>query len=338
MKKWTALILSLLLTLGCTAAAADATAPQTEEATILADRVPAILTILSRGDTVNVVGEYEEDHYVIETESGYGLVEKILLSLPDDAPYKAWTGYCKGNGNLYDNYRLCGKPVKVLSTNVSIEVLDELEDGCCVVKAGDRTGFMELKDISKNPIQTYSGGAPAGGSDGGEISLSRSEGIITGSVVLLNGITWEKTVTGEATVKADGTEVVLQYFNREDIVQILPEPDEEWEGCVTVLVEDVYAHVPASLLLKAGEEPYEAWDGYAKKDTAFYNNFHLQGEGKALSTNTEIHVIADLETCYLVVVNDEFGYVEKTMVSQTKIVIYTEPAQSGGKEWSDPVL
>lgn len=353
MKKWTALFLSLLLTLGCTAAAAG---EATEEATILADKVPAVVELLARGDTVNVVGEFDEDHYVIETEAGFGLVEKILLSMPDDTPYEAWTGYCKGNGNLYDNYRLCGKPVKVLSTNVSIEVLDELEDGCCVVKAGDRTGFMNLKDISKSPIQTYSydysgggggGGAPAGGNDGGEISLSRSEGIVTGGIVLLSNITWEATVTGEATVKADGTEVVLCYFDREDTVQILPEPDEEWEGYVTVLVEEVHAHVQASLLRKAVEEPYEAWDGFAKKDTAFYDNFYLQGKGKTLSTNTEIHVVADLQTCYLVTVNDEFGYVEKTMVSQTKIVTYTEPWQSGGggggsssggQEWSDPVL
>ena len=126
MKKWTALFLSLLLILGCTAAAAG---EGTEEATILADKVPAVAELLARGDTVNVVGEFDEDHYVIEREAGFGLVEKMLLSMADAPAYEAWTGYSRNNRNLYDNYHLWGEPVQVLGTNVKVEVLDEL-DGC----------------------------------------------------------------------------------------------------------------------------------------------------------------------------------------------------------------
>ena len=40
--------------------------PQTEEGIILADHVPAILAIFSRGDTLDVVGEYDENHYVVQ--------------------------------------------------------------------------------------------------------------------------------------------------------------------------------------------------------------------------------------------------------------------------------
>ena len=337
MKKWTALFLSLLVILGCTAAAAG---EGTEEATILADKVPAVVELLARGDTVNVVGEFDEDHYVIEMEAGFGLVEKMLLSMADDPAYEAWTGYSRGSRNLYDNYHLWGEPVQVLGTNVKVEVLDEL-DGCCVVKWDDVTGFMKMDDISRYPIQSGGGGgggAPAGGNDGGEISLSRSEGIITGGIVLLNGITWEATVTGEATVKADGAEVVLCYFDREDTVQILPEPDEEWEGYVTVLVDGSYAHVKSALLLPEREEPYEAWDGYAKKDARLYDNFCLRGEGETLNTNTAVHVVADLEICYLVTVKGEFGYMAKDLVSPTQTATYSAPAGGGGQEWSDPVL
>lgn len=335
MKKWTALFLSLLLTLGCTAAAAG---EGTEEATILADKVPAVVELLARGDTVNVVGEFDEDHYVIEMEAGFGLVEKMLLSIADDPAYEAWTGYSRNNRNLYDNYHLWGEPVQVLGTNVKVEVLDEL-DGCCVVKWDDVTGFMKTDDISRYLIQSGGGGGggPAAGNDGGEISLSRSEGIVTGGIVLLSGITWEATVSGEARVKADGTEVVLCYFDRENTVQVLPEPDEEWEGYVTVLVDGSYAHVKSALLLLAGEEPYEAWDGYAKKDARIFDNFCLRGEGEALNTNTAVHVVADLEICYLVTVKDEFGYMAKDLVSSTQIATYSAPA-GGGQEWSDPVL
>ncbi|MGM9549228.1 MAG: hypothetical protein ACI3V5_05230 [Faecousia sp.] len=381
------LCLVLLLTAGCakqepvvtteattqpTTVPAETTAPpteplpQTEEATILADHVPAILSILSRGDTVDVVGEYDEEHYVIKTKLGYGLVEKSLLSMPDDEAYEAWTGYSRWNRNVYDNYRLSGTPVQVLKTNTKIEVLDDL-GGCCAVKVEDVTGFMKLEDISKYPIRSQSSsggdggsgggsgggggssGGGGGGQDGGDISLR-----FNGGIVLLSAITQEGSVTGQATVRADGTEVVLGYFDRDETAQVVVESGfaEEWEGYATVMMDDLYAHVPETLIQRKGEEAYAQWDGFAKYNTMFYDNFYLQGEGKRLNTNTAIHVVADLDTCYLVTVDESFGYVAKTMVSEKKIVTKKAPVESGGggggssgsggggggQEWSDPVL
>ena len=306
--------------------------PQTEEATILADHVPAILSILSRGDTVDVVGEYDEEHYVIKTELGYGLVEKQLLAMPGAEAYEAWTGYSRWNRNVYDNYRLSGTPIQVLKTNTKIEVLDDL-GGCCVVKVEDVTGFMKLEDISKSPIRSQSssggdsgsgGGSGGGGSsgggggqDGGDISLQFNTGI-----VLLSAITQEGSVTGQATVRADGTEVVLGYYDRDETAQVVVESGfaEDWKGYATVMMDDLYAHVPETLIRRKGEEAYAQWDGFGKYNTMFYDNFYLQGEGKRLNTNTAIHVVADLDICYLVKVEDSLGYVAKTMVSQTKIV------------------
>ena len=368
------LCLVLLLTVGCakqepvattevttqpTTAPTETTAPpteplpQTEETTILADHVPAILSILSRGDTVDVVGEYDEGHYVIKTEQGYGLVEKQLLAMPDDEGYEAWTGYSRWNRNVYDNYRLSGTPIQVLKTNTKIEVLDDL-GGCCVVKVEDVTGFMKLEDISKTPIRAQksgdssdsSGGSSGGGGsfgsgggqDGGDISLQ-----FNGGIVLLSAITQEGSVTGQATVRADGTEVVLGYFDRDEIAQVVVESGfaEDWEGYATVMMDDLYAHVPETLIQRKGEEAYAQWDGYAKYKTVLYDNFYLRGEGKTLGTNTVVHVVADLESSYLVTVDDAFGYVAKDMVSKTRIVIGGAPSDSGSsgtKEWSDPVL
>lgn len=377
MKKWTAILLSLLLllTAGCagkepeviteattqpetlpvetttappeTTEPAETTPPlpRTEEAAILADRVPAVLMLLSRGDTVDVVGEYDEDHYVIKTDSGYGLVEKYLLAMPGDAAYEAWTGYSYWNRSVYENYHLTGTPIEALKTNEKVEVLDELDD-CFVVKVGDVTGFMKREDISKNPVRSQnsdnggssSGSSNSGGQDGGDISLQWN-----GGITLLSAITQEGTVTGQATVKADGTEVILGYFSRSDTAQIVMEAGfaEDWEGYATVLMDSLYAHVPEVLIQRKGEEAYAQWDGYAKYKTVLYDNFYLRGEGKTLGTNTAVHVVADLESSYLVTVDDAFGYVAKDMVSKTRIVIGGAPSDSGSsgtKEWSDPVL
>lgn len=379
------LCLVLLLTAGCakqepvattevttqpTTAPTETTAPpteplpQTEAATILADHVPAILSILSRGDTVDVVGEYDEERYAIKTELGYGLVEKQLLAMPGAEAYEAWTGYSRWNRNVYDNYRLSGTPIQVLKTNTKIEVLDDL-GGCCVVKVEDVTGFMKLEDISKTPIRAQksgdssdgSGGSSGGGGssgsgggqDGGDISLQ-----FNGGIVLLSAITQEGSVTGQATVRADGTEVVLGYYDRDETAQVVVESGfaEDWEGYATVMMDDLYAHVPEALIQRKGEDAYTQWDGFAKYNTMFYDNFYLQGEGKRLNTNTAIHVVADLDTCYLVTVDESFGYVAKTMVSEKRIVSKKAPVESGGggggtsggggggggQEWSDPVL
>ena len=249
---------------------------------------------------------------------------------------------------------MIGTPIQVLNTNTKIEVLDDL-GGCCVVKVEDVTGFMKLEDISKGPIRSQSssggGGSSGGGSsgggggqDGGDIYLQ-----VNGGIVLLSAITQEGSVTSQATVRADGTEVVLGYFDREETAQVVVESGfaEDWEGYATVMMDDLYAHVPEALIQRKGEEAYARWDGFARYATMFYDNFYLQGEGKQLNTNTPVHVVADLDTCYMVTVDGSLGYVAKTMVSETKIIAKKAPAASGGggssgggggQEWSDPVL
>ena len=333
--------------------------PQTEEGTILADHVPAILAVFSRGDTLDVVGEYDESHYVVQLENGYGLVEKQLLAMANDPAYETWTGYARWDAKIYDNYRLTGTPVQALSTNTRVEVLDDLGE-CLVVRVGDITGFVSAKTVSKYPIPSGgsdsdsgsgggggSGGGSSGGQDGGDISLG-----IRGGITLLSAIPQQGAVTGKAAVRADGTEVVLGYYDRDDTVQIVIEDGfcESWEGFCTVLLNDLYAHVSSSLIRSSGEEPYTPWDGYARYNARLYDSFYLQGEGTVLYSNKPIHVLCDLGSCYLVTVDDAPGYVAKDFVSQAPISSGGGGGSDsgsggsggggggGGSEWSDPVL
>lgn len=311
--------------------------PQTEDGTILADHVPAVLAVCSRGDCLDVVGDYDEAYYVVKLENGYGLVEKQLLALPGAEPYEPWTGYAHWNANVYDNYHLSGTPVQALPTNTRVEVLDDL-DGCLVVKVEDMTGFLSADSVSRNPIRSQGGsgsGSSGGGADGGDIHLGGN-----GGIVFLSAIRQEGTVTGQATVRADGTEVVLGFYDRDEIAKIVVEAGfcEEWEGYHTVLLDDLYAHVRQSLVRTAGEEVYTPWDGYAKYNARLYDNFYLQGEGTALATNKAIHVVCDLGSCYLVTVDEAPGYIAKDFVSLTRSSGGSGSGGSNGQEWSDPVL
>lgn len=314
--------------------------PETEDAAILADHVPAILAIFSRGDTLDVVGEYDESYYVVKLEQGYGLVEKQLLALPDAESYEVWTGYARWNARLYNNYRLSGVPTQSLTTNTRVEVLDDLGE-VLVVKVGDLTGFLSADTVSRSVIQGGGGsggsGGSSGGQDGGDIHLG-----VSGGITLLSAIRQEGDVTGQATVRADGTEVVLGFYDRDDIAKVVIEEGfcEDWEGYDTVLLDDLYAHVPQNLVRTSGEEAYTPWDGYAKYSAQLYDNFYLQGEGTILPSNTAVHVLCDLGDCHLVTVNETTGYIAKDYVSLTRSSGGSggSGGSSGGSEWSDPVL
>lgn len=202
MKKYIAFFLGLLLllTAGCGKRPAEETtettqpvptetvetetlpSPKTVNGVILADDTPAILTFLSRGDSVDVVGAYDETRNVVRTEPGYGLVEKRLLSTGENA-YDAWTGYAYWNRNVYDNYHLSGTPALVLGTNTEVRVLDDLE-GCLVVQVGDFLGFLNAEDLSKFPINTPSEEGGTGSGDTGEGSGGTGEGRDGGDIRL----------------------------------------------------------------------------------------------------------------------------------------------------------
>lgn len=326
-----------------TTAAPETTAPpETTEATIpvpeltyvtaKTDKVAAVLKTLSRGETVDVVGEYDEDHFVIKTEQGYGLVEKELLRMGTEAAFETRTGYARYNAEFHTNFRLSGEPAQKLRTNTKVTILDDL-GWCWLVELDGVTGYISTESVSNSPIKG-SGGGGSSSADGGDISLS-----VPGIVPLFSLVPQEGEVTGQATVLADGTEVVLGWFDRGDEIPVVAEEGfaESREGFHTVYLEDLYAYVEQSLTRAEGEAEYEAWDGYAKYKAALYDNRWTVGEEvQSLKTNTVVHILEELEDSYLVEVDGATGYIPKDMVSKTRIT--GGSSSSSGGEWSPPAM
>ena len=332
--------------------------PELEYGTAKVNGVPAILDTLSRGDIVDVVDNYDEYHVVVKTAEGYGLVEKHLIRMSTEPEYEAWTGYAAWNAAIYDNYNLSGEPIKKANTNGKVEVLDDLGH-CCLVQYEDITGYMAEELLSKTPRSYGSGGdsggggggggggAPAGGQDGGDISLQFQGGFTRLAYVTPQ----EGSASGQAKVLADGTEVLLGYFDHGDSIPVVAEKGfaEDKEGYYAVFLVDLYAYVPTELVHMEGDELYEEWNGYSKYNAVMYEDQYLsRSPSDKLKTNTEVKVLQELENSYCVEVEGMFGYMEKKSVNKYRYTAGGGGDSGGGgggggggapaPEWSPPAL
>jgi hypothetical protein len=298
---------------------------------VQADDAPAILALLNRGDTVDVVGEFDEEHYVIKIESGYGLVEKQLLRLPGEPAYEVWTGYAHADAEVCSNYQLTGEAVETLKLNTQVEVLDELKH-CYVVKVGETAGFILKSQLSKNWIQ-YSGGGDSGGADGGDISLQ------FGGIVTLSAIPQTGDVTGTAEVLADGAQVILGFFNRTEMAPVVSEegfaPD--WNGYYTLYLNGMYAYLPQNLAQLESDAAYESWEGFAGYNALVYDHYLVLDDGIKLSVNTTVTVLWDGGDFLAVDIDGEIGYMDAEKVGTSR---YSTGGGGGnsGSDWTPPAL
>lgn len=306
--------------------------PTCVNAVVQVDDAPAILMLLNRGDTVDVVGEYDEDHYVIKTESGYGLVEKQLLRISGEPVYEAWTGYAYANAELCANYQLTGDAVETLKLNTQVEVLDELEY-CYVVKVEEATGFMLKSQLSKNRIEYSGGGGSSGGADGGDISLG------FGGILTLSAIEQSGEVTGTAEVLADGAQVILGFFNRAEMAPVVAEegfaPD--WDGYYTLYLDGMYAYLPQNLAQPESDAAYASWEGFAAYNSLVYDHYLMLDDGVKLSINTAVTVLWDCGDFLVVDIDGEIGYMAAENVGTSRYSTGGGSGNSGG-DWTPPVL
>ena len=331
MRRFLLLLMALLLA-GCgkhpetaepvetTAAATEetlGTLPAAEYATAEADGVPVVLAVLSRGDAVDVAGSFDEKHYIVKLETGYGLVEKNLLRLEGETPFAEWTGYAYQNAGIYASYRLTGGPVQTLKADTQVKVLEDL-GWCYLVEYDGTAGYMKQETVAKNPVTSRKKQAPASGNaggtqgeDGGEISLGISGGIVRLSTLAPQ----EGAVSRRATVLAEETLAVLGYFDRGDKIPILGR--NEKEGYLTVYLDGLTACVADSYVQTEAEQAYEAWDGRTDGIVSLYEDFWMLGSPSGrLNGNVAVRVLFELEDCYLVEAEGMTGYMTKTDVVQ----------------------
>ena len=311
----------------------DPPVPETISGTVQADKTAVLLSTANRGDQLDIVGEYDEAHYVVKMESGYGLIEKRLVRMDGEEAYESWEGYANYNALLYPTYALRASEGETLNLNTKIVVLDDL-DGILVVQVDDAIGYMNAEQVSTGYIQPYSGGG--GSADGGDIVLGIQGGITKLSVLAPQS----GDVTGKGTVLADGAEILLGWFDRNEEVRIVNEAGfaEEKEGFYTVYLDGLYGYIRQNFLLKEGEEAYAEWDGYAKANAVIYTSFNLSGESVKLNTNAELKILADLGDCYLVTSGEITGYMAKDTVSEVPISYSGWGGGGGGGEWTPPAM
>lgn len=304
-------------------------APQTVSASALADHVDVVLMTVDRDTVVEIAGEFSEDYYVVRLETGYGLIEKRLVRPEGEVAYEQWDGYAYSGAEFYTNYHLIpDETTRELAMNTQLVILDSLGE-CVVVQYGDEVGYMRPDEISRNYIRYTPG---SGSADGGDISLSDR-----GGMALLSTLAPQAgEVTGTAVVLANGAEILLGWYDREEEVLIISEEGfaGEKEGWYAVYAEGLWGYVRQELVALEGAEAYLQWDGYTRYQAAVYGNYYLSGNPVMQpNSNTVVTVLQDLGTCYLVSIGEQIGYMAKGEVSESYINY-----SSGGGEWSDPVM
>lgn len=285
------------------------TEPELEYVTAQVNGIPAVLKTLSRGDRVDTVESFDEKHYVVKLDMGYGLVEKNLIRLSSEPAYEPWTGYAYPQAEVFDNYRLAGTPVKKLPSNTKVEVLDDL-GWCVLVSCENETGYMKPEGLARKPQSSTPAAGESAGEDGGEIWMQHA-----GNLTLLSTITPQKgNVSGSATVLADGTQVSLGYFERGDKIPVVKQSIGGEN--LTVCLDGLYAQVSGTYVQTADDSAYTPWEGRSRQIVPVYKDFWMLGSPiERLNANTGLKVLYELEHCYFVEVHGTMGYMKKDGVA-----------------------
>ena len=324
-----------------TAEATEATAPELVYGTAQVNGVPAVLATMSRGNTVDVVGAFDEKHYAVKLDAGFGLVEKNLVRLEGEPEFEPWTGYAYQNAQVYNNYRLSGAPVKKLTADAPVQILEDL-GWCYLVEQDGAVGYMKHESLAKKPAGNRDNSGTSSseksrdgsvGQDGGEISLQ-----VSGGVTLLSTLVpQEGTVSGKGYILADETHIVLGYFDRGDQIPLIRQS--EAEETLTVYLDGLYAEVSGNYVRTEGEDEYASWAGRSRSIATVYSDMWMLGSPcDRVNANTAVTVLYELEDCYLVEVNGMMGYMAKDDIlpAETEKTGETTPVETKPEKTDKP--
>jgi len=120
--------------------------------------------------------------------------------------------------------------------------------------------------------------------------------------------------TVEVSARGIRTDVILTTLPRGSTVSLAGEFDEDY---YVVKTEAGYGLLEKRLVRPENENPFEAWNGYAKSGAKLFDNYHLLNtEGtRSLSTNSKLLVLEKLGDVYLVQHGEAFGYMHGNRIS-----------------------
>lgn len=289
---------------------------------------PAILAYLERGTQGEIIGE-QENYYLFRTEEYCGYVEKRLLRTEDETPFEPYKLHLRQGVEVYPDYHLYGPKLMTVETPADYHVVAQLDD-CFEIDADGTVGFV---DVNATATNHYGGGSGGGRENDGQDIPVRAGG--SGSAVLtpLSCVVAPKTGNsiGKAETKVDGTELITVLYELGEELAVIGETD----GVCTVYFDEAELTMPGRFIRMEGEAPYESWKGYAVGGTKLYESIYMRGDYTKLFANTELTVLDEFDTCYLVKVNKtgELGYVELDCVSENM-----HGRHEGSPTWTDPKL
>jgi len=317
--------------------------PPWEPGYIRAGDVLVCYTTLQRGDTVRILGQWQ-DYYIVEGEDVDLLVEKRFLRPQDEQPPAETEGWARENIPVYESGHLRGEPVTRLGLNTPVRILDAKANWALIEWAGG-SGYVDPGDISGQYIQVYvytgpttggttggntgdgGGGAPAvtappaGPSDGTDVDMGQLSATQDARPLLT--LLGAELLPGEKqdVILSRDTEGYVYVLARGNTVKVTGWDERE----CTILVRGVFPKLPRWLVQLEGDESYEPWTGYAKNDAVVWGEYQQRNELARLKLNVQVKVVDYLEEqdLYVVTWGHAFGYMEPESLSRSETVTNT---------------
>lgn len=309
--------------------------PETEPAAVKLFRLPAVLCTLKRGDTVEVIGEADkgfEEYLTVKFGDKYGLVEKQFLRMEGAAEYEPWTGYTKQETGLHSTYYLNDEKPLAVPVNTELRIIDEFE-GCYLAEYDGKQYTVPTEAVGKARFYAYEGdpsgdfGGAAPDIDGGDMYLG-----------IAMHVEQSGTVSGKASVRLNGTPLILGIFERGEEVSVLKK---DTKLC-TLRIFGVEAETESRFIRPKDEKPYESWTGYAVSGAKLHADPWLSRGGTALTVNSALEVLEDLGDCYMVRCQKGEGFMAKPDVNREKAYVYDGGSGGGyggsSEPWTEPAL